>query len=168
MVPDTIVIPMDTSFTNSRESLQSATRCNVNWETLGRGEQIRSIELDGFVVIPNLIPPELQKKVQAEMDRLPTVGTDYSEYQRGCVDVQWTDSREAIQMIAHSPVLEFLTELFGDELICTSCHFTISLPGHPGIAVAHRCATVRFQDFWAPSQFPSPGSSALLSGRPDA
>ena len=32
-------------------------------------------------------------------------------------------------------MIEFLTTLFGDELICTSCVFALSRPGHPGIAI---------------------------------
>ena len=32
-------------------------------------------------------------------------------------------------------MIAFLQRLFGDELICTSCTYAVSQPGHPGIAI---------------------------------
>ena len=126
---------MDTSFTNSRESIAEARQDDTDWSSLTRAEQIRSIELEGYVVIPDLLSQEALEAVRPEMSRLPTTAVDYSEHQRGCPDVQWTDSPQAIDLIAHPLVIEFLTDLFGDDVICTSCGYGISEPGHPGIAV---------------------------------
>jgi hypothetical protein len=85
--------------------------------------------------MPNLIPADLIKKMRSELDLLPTKGTDYSENQRGCHDVHFTDSPHCIDLIALPVMIDFLTDLFGDELVCTSCVFTLSKPGHPGIAI---------------------------------
>ena len=49
---------MDTSFPNTRESIADARRDTTDWAALTRAEQIRSIELDGFVVIPDALPPD--------------------------------------------------------------------------------------------------------------
>lgn len=126
---------MDTSFTNSRESLPAARRDDTDWASLSRAQQIRAIELEGYVVVPDVLSADHLEALRAELDRLPTRAVDYSPHQRGCPDVQWTDSPRAIDTIAHPPVLELLAELFGDDLICTSCGLGVSEPGHPGIAI---------------------------------
>lgn len=99
------------------------------------GERIRHLELEGFVVLPSLLSAAEIEAIRGEFDRLPTEATDYSEQQRGCRDVTATDSPVAISLIANAGVTSFLRELFGDELICTSCAYALSLPGHPGIAI---------------------------------
>ena len=126
---------MDTSFTNRREDLAAARREDTDWGALARAEQIRSIELDGYVLMPDVLCGKQLAAIGEELDRLPTRGVDYSEHQRGCNEVQWTDSPTAIDIIANPPVVEFLQALFGDELICTSCGYSVSHPGHPGIAI---------------------------------
>jgi ectoine hydroxylase-related dioxygenase (phytanoyl-CoA dioxygenase family) len=126
---------MDTSFTNSKESLAEARRDPTDWAGLTRAEQIRSIELEGFVVVPDLLSADRIAALSDEFSKLPTTGTDYSPHQRGHADVQWSDSPTAIDVIANPPVIEFLKDLFGDEVICTSCGYGLSEPGHPGIVV---------------------------------
>lgn len=126
---------MDTSFTNSRESLASAKICQTDWSRLDRAEQIRSVEMDGFVVLPDLVAAEDLAVIREELDRLETTAVDYSEYQRGHRHVIASNSPTAIRQIANPDVIAFLTELFGDELICTSCGYSLALPGHPGIVL---------------------------------
>ena len=126
---------MDVSFTNSRASIASARRADTDWASLTVEQRIRSIELDGYVVIPDLLPAGQLDAIRGELSRLPTTAVDYSEHQRGCSKVQWTDSPTAIRVIALPVMIEFLTTLFGDELICTSCAYAVSQPGHPGIAI---------------------------------
>jgi len=126
---------MDTSFTNSKESLTEAHPFTTDWKGLTREEQIRSIELDGFVVLPDLLDTKTLEKIREELSQLPTKTVDYSPYQSSYSNVQWTDSPTAIETIAHPIIIEFLSDLFGDELICTSCGYTCANPGHPGIAI---------------------------------
>ena len=125
---------MDTSFTNSKEQLAHARRDETDWASLTRAEQIRSIELEGYVVIPDLLSEEQLHKIRAELHKLPLRSTDYSKHQQGSPDVQWTDSPTAINVIAHEKMIGFLSDLFGDDVICTSCGYGCSAPGHPGIA----------------------------------
>ena len=117
------------------DTSQPQLLATTDWSKLSRGQQIKHLELEGYVVLPDLLTADQVVKVQSELDRLPTIGSDYSENQRGCSDVQWTDSPHAIDLIALPAMVEFLTALFGDELICTSCTFALSRPGHPGIAI---------------------------------
>lgn len=126
---------MDVSFTNSREEVAAAKRVETDWAALSTGQQIRSLEVDGYVVLPDLLSAEQIAGIRAELMQLPTQGTDYSAHQRGFSGVQWTDSPTAISVIALPAMIAFLERLFGDELICTSCTYAVSQPGHPGIAI---------------------------------
>lgn len=112
-----------------------ARTVDTDWAKLSTAQRIKHLEIEGYVVLPDLIAPDEVIKIRDELDQLPTVGTDYSENQRGFRDVQWTNSTHCIDLIALPAMLKFLTALFGDELICTSCHFALSRPGHPGIAI---------------------------------
>ena len=126
---------MDTSFTNSRDDVASARQPDVDWASLTRGERVRSLELEGYVVIPDLLSPGEVREIGEELARLPTTAVDYSEHQRGCSNIEWTDSPQAIGVIAQPLIVNFLEELFGDDIICTSCAYAVSQSGHPGIAV---------------------------------
>lgn len=126
---------MDVSFTNSREEAAAAKRVETDWAALSTGQQVRSLEVDGYVVMPDLLSADQIQRIREELMRLPTQGTDYSAHQRGFSGVQWTDSPNAISVIALPAMIAFLERLFGDELICTSCTYAVSQPGHPGIAI---------------------------------
>jgi hypothetical protein len=121
--------------TNSRQSLATAKTVNINWAALSIPEQIRHIELEGFVVIPDLLSPAQVEAISQELGSLPTEPVDYSPHQRSASDIQWTDSPQAIDAIALPAMIGFLTKLFGDDLICTSVGYACSEPGHPGIAI---------------------------------
>jgi ectoine hydroxylase-related dioxygenase (phytanoyl-CoA dioxygenase family) len=108
---------------------------DTNWAGLSTPQRIKHLELEGYVVLPDLLSPKVVAAAKRELYRLTTKGTDYSENQRSCPDVQWTVSPTCIDLIALPVMLEFLGTLFGDELICTSCTYALSRPGHPGIAI---------------------------------
>jgi hypothetical protein len=126
---------MDTSFTNSRESVSQARQDSTDWSTLALADQVRSLELEGYLLVPNLLEPNLLESVRAEVDKLPTTAVDYSEHQRGFSDLQWTNSPQTIQLVGLPAMAKLLGSLFGDAIICTSCHYSLSEPGHPGIAI---------------------------------
>ncbi|MBM84060.1 MAG: hypothetical protein CMJ78_26200 [Planctomycetaceae bacterium] len=126
---------MDTSATNSRESISDALRPQIDWHSLSQGQQIQSLESDGYVVLPELLSAEEIESIAAELAVLPTRAVDYSEHQRGFSGVQWTDSPSSIAVVALQPTVDFLNRLFGDDLICTAVDYAVSGPGHPGIAI---------------------------------
>ena len=126
---------MDTQTTNSRESLEHAKIADFDWNSLSVAERIRFIELEGYVVMPHVLAPDQVESILNELSRLPTTSVDYSRHQRGCSDVHWTDSPNAIEVIAQPEIVQFLEKLFGDELICTSVGYACSEPGHPGIVI---------------------------------
>ena len=96
---------------------------------------IKHLEIEGFIVLPDLLSPEHVRTIKQELAALPTIGVDYSENQRGHRDVQWSNSPACIDLIAYPRTVAFLQKLFGDDLICTSCMYALSRPGHPGIAI---------------------------------
>lgn len=107
----------------------------TDWAALDTARRIKHLELEGYVVLPDVLTAGQVGRLKEELYRLPTVGTDYSEAQRSHADVQWTDSPHCIDLVAQPTVTAFLHRLFGDELLCTSCVYAVSKPGHPGIAV---------------------------------
>lgn len=126
---------MDTSFTNLQSDLTSALRDSTDWTQLTQQEQLRFLELEGYVVLPDLLSDSQLKPIRAELGQLITEATDYSPHQRGVGNVQWTDSPHTIRVIALRRVIEFLNTVLGDDLVCTSCAYAVSEPGHPGIAL---------------------------------
>lgn len=121
--------------TEPTNTTTDARRVETDWARLTTAQRIKHLEIEGYVLLPDLIPSDELPRIRQELDRLPTVATDYSEHQRGHSDVQWSDSPNCINLIALPAMIEFLTTLFGDELICTSCVFALSRSGHPGIAI---------------------------------
>lgn len=109
--------------------------CQTDWSQLTTAQRVKHLEIEGYVVLPELLSAAVIEGVKRELDSLETIGTDYSENQRGHSDVQWSNSPQCIELIANPVVTSFLETLFGDELICTSCVFALSRPGHPGIAI---------------------------------
>lgn len=107
----------------------------MDWDTLSHAERVKWLELEGFVMMPDLLTPEQLRAIKAELARLPLAATDYSDKQLGTQNVQWTDSPHVVETIAHPKVTAFLERLFGDELVFTSCVYALSKPGHPGIAI---------------------------------
>lgn len=125
---------MDTRCTNSRKSLQSAEVVRTDFFALSTAQRIRHLELEGYVVIPGLLRTDQIEAIGAEIASMPTRAVDYSPHQRGGL-LQWPQTPTAMKLIALPAMIEFLTALLGDEMICTSYRFSISEPGHPGIAI---------------------------------
>lgn len=116
---------------------QKEQRVNVDdrdWRALTRGERIRMIEEEGYLIIPDWISPDYLAELKAESDRLETVGRDYSDRQRGCRDPHLASPKLA-ELIAYEPTVRFLEELFGDRLVFIHYTYDRSEPGTPGISL---------------------------------
>jgi hypothetical protein len=105
-----------------------------NWSALSLGERIRQVELEGYVVIPDLLSPDHITRLKAQADRFETVGRDYSERQRGRANIQF-EGGAITELIAHPPTIAFLREVFGDEIVFVSYSYDRSEPGTPGISL---------------------------------
>lgn len=126
---------MDTRCTNSRDSLKDAKMADTDWAGLTLAERIKWVELEGYVVIPDLLTSEQIEKIGTELDTLTTTPRNYTPNLQGNPHGPWPECPQAANLVALPAVIEFLTALFGDNLICTSCNYDLTLPGHPGIAI---------------------------------
>lgn len=104
-----------------------------DWSTLYFGEQLRQLELEGYLVIPDLLSGEEVARLKAETARFETRAVDYSPHQRGCPSVQFRGGAVS-ELIAHPRTAEFLGKVFGDDLVLMSYDYARSDPGHPGVS----------------------------------
>lgn len=105
-----------------------------DWSALTLGERIRQVELEGYLVIPDLLSPDHLTRLKVQADAFETVGRDYSERQRSRNRIQF-EGGAVTDLIAHPPTIAFLRELFGDEIIFISYVYDRSEPGTPGISL---------------------------------
>lgn len=105
-----------------------------DWSALTLGERIRQIEVEGYLVLPALLDPRQLAELKHQTRQLPTTPVDYSEFQRTCPNIQFVGGR-ATELIAHRPVINFLRELFGSNLVMMTYTYARSEPGHPGISL---------------------------------
>ena len=104
-----------------------------DWSKLDFGEQLRQLELEGYLAIPNLLTPEEIARLKAETAELKTRAVDYSPHQKGSPAVQFCGGAIS-ELIAHPRTVEFLGEVFGDDLVLMSYDYARSEPGHPGVS----------------------------------
>ena len=105
-----------------------------NWHMLTLGERIRQLEVEGYLVLPDLLSTEQIASLKAQTAAFDTFGTDYSERQRGKKNIQF-EGGAVTELAAHPPTIAFLRKVFGDEIILMSYVYARSEPGHPGISL---------------------------------
>ena len=120
---------------SSTETTRASTRLDEkDWSALSLGERIKQLEVEGYLVIPDLLTPQQIASFKRQTATLETTATDYSEKQRSRRDLQW-DSPEFAELIAHPPTIAFLTELLGEDIVFLGAVYARSEPGHPGISI---------------------------------
>ena len=105
-----------------------------DWSTLTPGERIRQIEIEGYLVLPDLLNAEHIAALKKQTARLQTTPVDYSVHQRGCPNIQF-EGGHITELIAHPPTVAFLRELFGPDIVMMTYAYARSEPGHPGISL---------------------------------
>ena len=126
---------MDTRNTNDRNAIAGARRPEVDWRALTTGERIRYLELEGFLVLPDLLEPEQIAAAGAELAALPLTATDYSSHKKTAADLLGRDLPQTLETIALPATVAFLERLFGDDVVFTSIDYQLCEPGHPGIVL---------------------------------
>ncbi len=102
---------------------------------MSRAEQIRRFEVEGFVVLPSILPAEAVARIKEELADAEMSHTSYSEFQtRAVTQPQW-HSRAVAELIGFPPMIDFLTDLLGPEIVFTRGFFQRTLPGSPGISM---------------------------------
>ena len=105
-----------------------------DWSALSLGERIRQIEVEGYLVLPDLLSPDYLEQLKAETAKLETTPVDYSVHQRGCPHLEFRGGVFA-DLIAHPPTITFLRGLMGQEILMSHYGYACSEPGHPGISL---------------------------------
>ena len=93
------------------------------------------LEVEGYLVLPNVLTDEKITQLREEVSDIETRGTDYSEKQRGGIGSLAFRGGNITRLIANPPTISFLERLFGDELVVMSYAYARSEPGHPGISL---------------------------------
>lgn len=108
---------------------------DTDFSSIDRCEQIRRLEVEGYVVFPKILPPELIDRLKSELADAEMSHTSYSVNQtRSVIQPQWV-SRAAAELIGFPPMIDFLTDLMGPEIVFTRGFFQRTLPGSPGISM---------------------------------
>ena len=107
---------------------------STDWSRLTLGERIRHLELEGYMVMPDLLSPAQVAQFKQLTAGLETVGTDYSDKQRGRRNVHW-DHPAFAGLVAHPPTIRFLEQVLGPDLVFLGSVYSLSMPGHPGISL---------------------------------
>src|SRR5213594_860122 len=102
-----------------------------DWSALTLGDRVRQIEVEGYVVLPDLLSAEQIHRLKAETERLETRAVDYSVHQQVCPNIQFVGGA-ITELAAHPSTVAFLRELFGEQIIVMSYGYARSEPGHPG------------------------------------
>ena len=106
---------------------------NRDWSRLSLGECIRHLEVEGYVLLPERLPPDLIARLKSQCAGFETTHVDYSVHQRGKSAVQFAGGA-VTELIAWPPTIEFLENLCG-EVVAMSYDYSRSEPGHPGISL---------------------------------
>ena len=107
----------------------------TDFTSMSRPEQIRHLEVEGYVVFPRILTPEIVAKVKSEMAAAEMGHTSYStQQQRSAKQPQWV-SRTVAELIGYPPLMDFLTDLMGPDIVFNRGFYQRSLPGCPGISM---------------------------------
>ena len=101
-----------------------------DWSALTHGDRVRQLEVEGYVVLPNLLSPEHIARLKLETRQLPTTPVDYSVHQRVYSNPRFA-GRAIVELAAFPPMLEFLERLSGPGFVLMSYAYARSQPGHP-------------------------------------
>jgi len=107
---------------------------DTDWAALSFGEQVQHLEVEGFVVLPDVLSADDIGRLKDQTSQFKTQAVDYSPHQQYCPNVQFVGGAMT-ELIAHPPTIEFLRHLFGDDVIMMGYDYARSEPGHPGISL---------------------------------
>lgn len=107
----------------------------TDFSSMNRPQQIRHLEVEGYLVLPEIVPPDLIERIKSEMADAEMNHTSYSPHQtRAVTQPQW-HSRAVAELIGFAPLMEFLSDLMGPDIVFTRGFFQRTHPGCPGISM---------------------------------
>ncbi len=106
----------------------------TDFGALTLGQKIRHLEVEGYVVLPDVLDPESIERINEQMADAPMQTKDYSDAQTYFLEPQW-HSQALAEVIANPPMIEFLEVLMGPDIVFTRGFFTRTLAGSPPISL---------------------------------
>lgn len=107
----------------------------TDFAAMSRAEQIRHLEVEGYLVLPSIIPEAIIASIKQELADVEMGHTSYSTQQtRATSQPQWS-SRAVAELIGFPPMVEFLNDLMGPDIVFTRGFFQRTLSGCPGISM---------------------------------
>ena len=107
----------------------------TDFSQLSLGERIRHFEVEGYVVLPDVISPPQLERLRGELADVPMQHKDYSVHQTVSREPPQWQSRAVAELIANPPVIEFLSALIGSDIVYTLGAFQRTHQGSPGISM---------------------------------
>ena len=104
----------------------------TDWSQLTLGQRIQHLEVEGYVVLPDLLTPEHVSRLREELSGIRTHGAGYTDKKQVHNDIQWAGGA-ITELIAHPPTIDFLSELFGNTPIMMTYDYSRSEAGCPAI-----------------------------------
>ena len=104
----------------------------TDWGRLTLGQRIKHLEVEGYVVIPDLLSSEHVARLRSELNEIETRRVDYTDKKQVHNDIHWAGG-ELTELIAHPPTIEFLKAMFGDQVIMMTYDYSRAEPGCPAI-----------------------------------
>ena len=115
-------------------SMASPTIDDRDWSLLTAPEQLRQLEIEGYLVLPDLLDAQQIESLKNETKQLETTPVDYSPFQRTAANIEFSGP-QITGLIGHPATISFLQNLFGDEIVMMTYAYARSEPGHPGISL---------------------------------
>jgi hypothetical protein len=107
----------------------------TDFAAMTRAELIRHFEVEGYVILPCVLSPEIVSRLKAELADVEMTHKSYSVHQTMATEEpQWL-SRGVAELIAHEPTIDFLRDLLGTDIVFTRGFFQRTHPGSPGISM---------------------------------
>lgn len=111
-----------------------------DWSRLSLPEKIRCLEVEGCVVLPDLIDDAGLATLRAALAALEPQPIRPGSQLWYVPAVQWSACAPAVALIAHPPALAFLRAVLGDEVTCMNASYARTDPGYPGMPLHADCA----------------------------
>jgi hypothetical protein len=105
---------------------------DTDWSALSFGERVRHLEVEGYIVIPDLLDAGLVEELRRQLKEVSVQATDYTDKKLYHNDIQLTGGA-ITDLVAHEPTIAFLRRLFGGEPIMMTYDYSRSEPGCPAI-----------------------------------
>jgi hypothetical protein len=97
------------------------------------GDRIKSLELEGYTVLPGMLTAARTSELRTELEALRLQCSSYTDRQWFAHNVQWEECPTTWKLMSQPNAMTFLERLFGSEIVCISVSYSRSDPGYPGM-----------------------------------